>query len=80
MNVAQAHVTSISLPASLNSLLEKQAKKEHRTKSGLMQEAIRYYLEHKQYRALQQQAAARAIQLGLNTEDDVENLIDEIRS
>jgi len=78
--MSKAAITSLSLPASLERELIKEAKAEHRTKSGLIQEAIRYYLESKRWKRLQRETAERARQLGIRSEDDVEELIDSIRT
>lgn len=72
--------TSISLPIPLARELEKEARVEHRTKSGVIQEAIRYYLETKRWKKLQRETAERARQLGIRSEDDVEALMDSIRT
>jgi metal-responsive CopG/Arc/MetJ family transcriptional regulator len=72
--------TSISLPVPLERELMKEAKVEHRTKSGLIQEAIRFYLESKRWKKLQRETAERARRLGIRSEDDVEDLIDSIRA
>lgn len=71
--------TSFSLPEPLEKELEKEARKEHRSKSGLIQEALRYYLENKRWKKLQQDIAFRATRSGIVSEDDIEHLIDEIR-
>lgn len=78
--MTKSSTTSISLPLLLEKELEKEAKAEHRTKSGLIQEAIRYYLENKRWKKLQRETAERARQLGIRSEDDVEDLIDSIRT
>lgn len=78
--MTKASTTSISLPYPLRKELEKEAKTEHRTKSGLIQEAIRYYLEAKRWKKLQRETAERARQLGIRSEEDVETLIDSIRT
>jgi metal-responsive CopG/Arc/MetJ family transcriptional regulator len=78
--MSKSTTTSISLPLPLEKELEKEAKAEHRTKSGLIQEAIRYYLENKRWKKLQQDIAHRAARAGVKSEDDVEALIDEIRN
>jgi predicted transcriptional regulator len=71
--------SSVSLPADLARELARIARLEHRTKSGLIQEALRHYLEARQWRALQRDIQARARQLGLESEDDVERLLDDVR-
>lgn len=72
--------TSISLPAALEKELSQEAKKEKRTKSGLIQEAIRFYLENKRWKKLQQDISYRAAKAGIRSEEDVEEIVDEIRS
>ena len=71
--------TSISLPGTLDKEVGKEARSEHRTKSGFIQEAIRYYLENKRWKKLQQDIGLRASRAGIQTEEQVENLIDDIR-
>lgn len=72
--------TSISLPLSLQKELRHQAKREHRTTSGMIQEAVRFYLESKKWRTLQEEMAYRARQLGILSEEDVEKMVDDLRS
>lgn len=76
----KASTTSISLPLPLQKELEKEARVEHRTRSGIIQEAIRYYLETKRWKKLQIETAERARQLGIRSEEDVEELVDSIRT
>ncbi|MBI1869846.1 MAG: ribbon-helix-helix protein, CopG family [Chlamydiae bacterium] len=71
--------TSFSLPELLEKELEKEARKEHRTKSGLIQEALRYYLENKRWKKLQQDIAFRADRMGITGEESVERLMDQVR-
>ena len=78
--MTKSTTTSISLPSILEKELEREAKAERRTKSGMIQEAIRYYLENKRWRKLQRETAERARQLGIQSEEDVEDLIDSIRT
>lgn len=77
--MTRAATTSISLPVPLSRELEKEARIEHRTKSGMIQEAIRYYLENKRWKKLQRDIAERARRAGVVSEDDIEDLVDEIR-
>lgn len=71
--------TSLSLSRDLLRDLSRVAKAEHRTKSGLIQEAVRFYLEAKQWKRLQRDMAYRARKAGVENEDDVERLIDSLR-
>lgn len=73
-------IASISLPEALSKEIDRVAKKEHRTRSGVIQEAVRQYLELRKWQEAQREVSARARRLGLSTEADVERLIDEVRS
>lgn len=70
---------SISLPPKLEKEAEKAAKEEHRTKSELIREALRRYLEGRQLRKLQTYGAKRARELGTVSEDDVDRLVHDYR-
>ena len=78
--MTRAIITSISIPSQLASEVEKEARAEHRTRSGFIQEAIRYYLEQRRWKKLQRDIAVRADREGIRSEEDVERLIDELRS
>ena len=71
---------SISLPPKLEKEAEKAAKEEHRTKSELIREALRRYLEGRQLRKLQAYGVKRVKELGNVNEDDVNRLVHEYRS
>lgn len=77
--MAKAAVISISFPAQLSKEVDKLAKAEHRTKSGFIQEAVRYYLERRRWRKLQRKISGRAREMGIETEDDIEALVDSVR-
>lgn len=78
--MVQNAITSISLPKGLAKEVERIAKKEHRTKSGVIQEAVRQYLELRRWQQAQREVAARARRMGLAGEEDVERIVDEVRS
>jgi CopG family transcriptional regulator/antitoxin EndoAI len=67
---------TVSLPPNLIREAERTAKEEDRTKSELVREALRFYIEERRWRKLQRDTAARAEVLGLRDEDDVERLVD----
>lgn len=71
---------SISLPPKLEKEAEKAAKDENRTKSELIREALRRYLETRKFRKLQAYGAKRARELGIVSEDDVDRLVHEYRN
>lgn len=72
-------VWALSLPPALAEKAEKLARKEHRSRSELVREALRQYIASREREALQAVAARRAQELGANSEDAVEEII-EVRS
>lgn len=77
--MAKNTVASISLPGEIIKEIEKVAKKEHRTKSGIVQDAVKQYLELRKWQVAQGEFAARARRLKLFSDDDVEGVVDEVR-
>jgi len=71
---------SISLPPKLEREAEKAAKEEHRTKSELIREALRRYLEGRQFKKLQAYGAKRARDLGITNEEGIDRLVHEYRN
>jgi CopG family transcriptional regulator/antitoxin EndoAI len=71
-------ILSLSLPPTLLREAERVAKKEGRTKSELFREALRRYLQERQWAALRRYGVQRVTRLGLK-ETDVERLIKEYR-
>jgi CopG family transcriptional regulator/antitoxin EndoAI len=67
---------TVSFPPNLVREAERTAKEEDRTRSELVREALRGYIEERRWRKLQRDTAARAAALGLRDEDDVERLVD----
>jgi metal-responsive CopG/Arc/MetJ family transcriptional regulator len=72
--------TSITLPEALAKKLRKLAKSEHRSLSGVLQEAARYYLRSRQWETLQEQFSFAAARADIHSEDDVGALITKYRS
>jgi len=70
---------SISLPPKLEKEAERAAKEEHRTKSELIREALRRYLDGRSLKKLQAYGAKRAGDLGIVSEDDVDRLVHDYR-
>lgn len=66
---------TVSLPPNLVRDAERTAKEEDRTKSELVREALRMYIEERRWRKLQRETAARAQALGLQSEEDVVRLV-----
>ena len=71
-------VTSLSLPPKLLREAERVARREGRTKSELLREALRRYLANSRWRDLQEIGRAQARKLGIK-ESDVERLVAEYR-
>jgi len=76
---SKVKVMSLSLPREMAEEIEKRAKKQGKMKSEYLREAIRQYLEREKWRELQKEFSLRARRLGINTEEDIEKIIDEIR-
>lgn len=69
---------TISLPPKMVKEAEKIARDENRTKSELIREALRFYLDEKEWQYLYRYGAKKAIEKGL-AESDIEKLVDDIR-
>ena len=70
---------TISLPPALVREAERAAKEENRTKSELVREALRIYLDEQRWRKLQRKTAFQAQVLGIRTEEDVDRLVHAVR-
>ena len=71
-------ILPISLPREMLDNVTQLAKKEHRTKSELVREALRRYIEDKEWETIRAYGAARAKARGI-TEADVDRIIHEPR-
>jgi CopG family transcriptional regulator/antitoxin EndoAI len=71
-------ILPISLPPDMLDHVTQLAKKEHRTKSELVREALRRYIDDKEWTALRSYGTARAKARGI-TEADVDRIIHEYR-
>ncbi len=71
-------ILSLSLPPELLREAETLAKREGRTKSELLREALRRYVQEQEWRSLQQYGARRARRLGIR-ENEVERVVAEYR-
>ena len=72
-------IMTISLPPQLYKDALKIAKEESRTKSELMREALRTYIERRKFEAIRTKVGRRFKAMGIRTEEDIERLIDEGR-
>jgi CopG family transcriptional regulator/antitoxin EndoAI len=71
-------ILSLSLPPELLREAETLARREGRTKSELLREALRRYIQEQEWRSLQRYGTRRARRLGIR-EPDVERVIAEYR-
>ncbi|HAM59641.1 MAG: CopG family transcriptional regulator [Candidatus Rokubacteria bacterium RBG_16_73_20] len=71
-------ILSLSLPPELLREAETLARREGRTKSELLREALRRYIQEQKWRSLQRYGARRAQRLGIR-EAEVERVIAEHR-
>jgi CopG family transcriptional regulator / antitoxin EndoAI len=72
-------VTSLSLPPKLLREAERLARREGRTKSELLREALRRYLADSRWRELLEFGRFQSRKLGIK-ESDVERLVQEYRT
>ena len=59
--------------------VERIAKKENRTKSELIREALRRYIEDREWEKLTRYAQKEAVETGIRTEEDIQKVVDEFR-
>ena len=71
---------TISLPPALSKEAQRVAEAESRTKSELVREALRRYLEQRSFERAQAKITQRFQRLGIRTEADIERLVDEERT
>ncbi len=70
---------TVSLPPRLLRDAERIAREENRTKSELVREALRFYIEERYWRKVQREIAARARALGITSEEDIDRLVHATR-
>jgi len=75
----KSSILSISVPPDLASDLDSAARKERRSRSELVREAVRQYVLLARWRTLRERAALKAVERRLE-EKDIERLVDEDRS
>jgi metal-responsive CopG/Arc/MetJ family transcriptional regulator len=76
----QTEQWTISLPPSLSREAMNAARREARTRSELVREALRKYLEARSLDQLRMKVSRRFRAMGIRTQRDVERLIDEGRN
>lgn len=75
-------ILAVSVPPSTATEFDRLATAEGRNKSELFREMLRVYRAYRltrDFESLQRYGAARARRLGVESEEDVERLIDEFR-
>ncbi|MDX6768177.1 MAG: ribbon-helix-helix protein, CopG family [Elusimicrobiota bacterium] len=71
---------TVSLPPALSQEAEKLARKESRTRSELIREALRNYIENKRrFEDIRRQVGRNLAARGVRTLQDIEAMIDEGR-
>jgi CopG family transcriptional regulator/antitoxin EndoAI len=59
--------------------VEKVAREENRTKSELIREALRRYIEDREWEKLIRYARIKSAETGIKTEEDIQRVVDEYR-
>lgn len=77
--MGKSSITSISFPEAIVKEIGRVAKKEHKTKSGVVQDAVRQYLELRKWQQAQAKLSSLARRMGIGTDEDIEKLVDEVR-
>jgi len=75
----QSKVVTVSIPPRLLREAEKLAHKEQRTKSELVRDALRLYLNLQSDKGFRLAVRQRARALQIQGENDIERLVDEVR-
>ncbi|MCX6132605.1 MAG: ribbon-helix-helix domain-containing protein [Ignavibacteriales bacterium] len=75
----QSKVVTVSIPPKLLKQAERLAQKEQRTKSEVVRDALRLYLNLQNDKGFRLAVRERARALQLQTEDDVERIVDKVR-
>ena len=72
-------ITTISLSKETDGKIRNLAKKMGQTKSSLIQQALRDFLQRKELEEVERKMQVRARAMGIETDDDVVALIQEVR-
>jgi CopG family transcriptional regulator / antitoxin EndoAI len=70
---------TISLPPEMAAKVEELMQEEGRTRSELLREALRRYVDEKRLRTLSQEISEKARKAGITSEEQVNQLIHEQR-
>ena len=69
---------SVSIPKELVDEVDQLAAIEGRSRDALIEDAVRFWVRDRRWKAIQAEVAPRARAAGLLTEDDIEDYIDEL--
>ena len=72
-------VMTLSIPPEMVKVVDQLVKKENRTRSELIREALRNYVNDKRWLQIRQWGLKTARELDLSTEDEVNSFIHEYR-
>lgn len=75
----RSKVVTVSIPPRVLNDTEKLAKREKRTKSEVMREPLRLYLDLQNDRSFRQSVRKRAVALKIASDEDIERLVDSSR-
>jgi len=75
----QSKVVTVSIPPKLLKQAERLAQKEQRTKSEVVRDALRLYLNLQNDKGFRVAVRERSRALQLQTEDDIERVVDAVR-
>jgi CopG family transcriptional regulator/antitoxin EndoAI len=75
----QSKVVTVSIPPKLLKQAERLAQKEQRTKSEVVRDALRLYLNLQNDKGFRLAVRERARALHLQTEEDIERVVDAVR-
>ncbi|MEW6246199.1 MAG: ribbon-helix-helix protein, CopG family [Nitrospirota bacterium] len=70
---------TISLPADILRETERIAREEVRTRTDVIRDALNQYVASRRWRRLRQWGAQTAERLGLNTEEDLQRLLERVQ-
>ncbi len=71
---------TISLPADILRETERIAREEVRTRTDVIRDALNQYVASRRWRRLRQWGAQTADRLGLNTEEDLQRLLERVQA
>jgi metal-responsive CopG/Arc/MetJ family transcriptional regulator len=69
---------TLSLPPEMTKKIKKLMREEQRTRAELLREALRYYIEEKEWKKIYKYGESQTKKLGIKKEN-VERIIDEVR-